>query len=71
VHAITVLLNRERIADRSHRMARALQRIAEHAERAASLDELREHAIRAEEVMATENLEWWISLSFREIELTA
>ncbi|HVW01016.1 MAG TPA: hypothetical protein VHB77_11775 [Planctomycetaceae bacterium] len=71
VHAVTVLLDRERLADRSHRMARALHRIAERSESAATLEELREHAIRAEEVMATENLEWWISLSFREIELAA
>jgi hypothetical protein len=71
VHAVNVLRDRERIAARSHRMSHVLRRIADRADRASSLDELRAQVARAEEVMATENLEWWVSLSFRELELPA
>lgn len=69
VHAINVLRDRERIAARSRRMATVLSQIAERAERAVALDALRIQAAAAEEVMAAENLEWWASLSFRELEL--
>ncbi|MGI9175876.1 MAG: hypothetical protein ACR2GR_11220 [Rhodothermales bacterium] len=69
VHAITNLLDRERIAERSRRMTQVLARLQTRAEEADTLDDLREVAQQAEHIMATENAEWWISLSFRELVL--
>ena len=71
VHAINVLRERERLEARSHQMAGLLRGIAQRAEQTPSLDELRRQIDAARQVMATENLEWWISLSFRAPELPA
>jgi hypothetical protein len=68
-HAVNVLLESERIAARSRRMAPVLSTIAQRASQAASIDALRDAVAKAEEVMAAENHEWWVSLSFRELVL--
>jgi hypothetical protein len=69
VYAIDTLLERERIAARSRRMATVLKALAGRAAQAPSLGELREAVARAEEVMATEVHEWAVSLSFRDLVL--
>jgi hypothetical protein len=65
VHAVTSQLELERIAERSHRMAMALEWLAHRATRAVSLDELRETVNETAELMMVENHEWWILLSFQ------
>lgn len=52
VHAVGTLLDRERIAARSERMAEILDALAQRAEQAATLDELQTEVARAEEVTA-------------------
>jgi hypothetical protein len=71
VHAINALRERDRLAARSQQMASVLRSIAQRAEQTLSLEELRRQIDAARQVMATENLEWWISLSFRAPELPA
>jgi hypothetical protein len=69
LHAINTLLERERIAARSAQMAAVLHRLAQQAEHAATWQDLTACVSRAEEIMATENHEWWVSLSFRDLGL--
>ncbi len=67
VHAVGNMLEHDRIATRSEHMSRVLKQIVAEADAANTIDELK-HAIgHAEEVMATENHEWLVSLSFRNI----
>ena len=65
VHAVTSQLELERIAERSHRMAMALEWLAHRATRATSLDDLRETVNETAELMLVENHEWWVLLSFQ------
>ena len=69
LHAINTLLERERIASRSAQMATVLHRLAQRTEHAATWEDLTVCVSRAEEIMATENHEWWASLSFRDLVL--
>lgn len=71
VHAVSVLLEYDRIAKRSHQMAKVLQEIVRRAEKASNYQELHLEVDEAGRVMSTENLEWWISLRFRELVLPA
>ncbi len=65
VHAVTSQLELERIAERSHRMAMALEWLAHRATRATTLDELRETVDETADLMMIENHEWWVLLSFQ------
>jgi hypothetical protein len=65
VHAVTSQLELERIADRSGRMATALERFAHRAVRAKTVAELRQTAHETAELMMIENHEWWVLLSFQ------
>ena len=65
VHAVTSQLELERIAERSHRMAMAVEWLGHRAMRATSLDELRETVDETANLMLMENHEWWILLSFQ------
>ncbi|WP_298859942.1 hypothetical protein [uncultured Gimesia sp.] len=67
VHAVGNMLEHDRIATRSEHMSRVLKQIVAEAEAANSIDELKHAIAHAEEVMATENHEWLVSLSFRNI----
>jgi hypothetical protein len=71
VHAVSTLLERERIAERSRHMAKVLRQIAARASRAATFDALRGAVEQAAEVMAMENHEWSVLLSFCRPELSA
>jgi hypothetical protein len=70
-HAINTLRERERIAARSSRMATVLRGIAERMEHTSSEARFREALAEAEQVMAAENHEWWILLSFSGLVLPA
>ena len=67
VHAVGNMLEHDRIATRSEHMSRVLKQIVAEAEAANTIDELKHAIAHAEEVMATENHEWLVSLSFRNI----
>lgn len=71
IHAINGLRERERLAKRSQQMARILHDSSRNAERSSKLDEFRREVDATRQMAATENLEWWISLSFRELVLPA
>lgn len=71
LHAINVLRERERLATRSQQMSRILRETIRNAERAETLEEFHRELDVTCQMMATENLEWWISLSFRELVLPA
>jgi hypothetical protein len=71
LHGINVLLDRERIAARSQRMHQILATIAARAEQATTLQELRQEIAHAAKVMAAENHEWWVSLSYHDVVLPA
>lgn len=68
VHAVGNLLEHDRIATRSLHMSRVLNQIVDEAKAASNIEELKQAISRAEELMATENHEWLVSLSFRSIE---
>jgi hypothetical protein len=63
-HGINDLLDHERIAERSHNMAKVLEGLAERMETAADLDAVRKVAGDAEWIMMSENLEWLVSSTF-------
>jgi len=65
VHAVTAQLELERIAERSRRMAVALEWLAHRATRATTLHELIETVHETSELMMMENHEWWVLLSFQ------
>lgn len=65
VHAVTSQLELERIAERSHRMAVALEWLSHRASRATTLEELIETVNETSELMMVENHEWWVLLSFQ------
>jgi hypothetical protein len=65
VHAISDLLDHERIAVRSEGMARILELLAAEIQAASRLEQVRELARRTEQVMAIENFEWLAALTFR------
>ncbi|MBW3595881.1 MAG: hypothetical protein KY475_01245 [Planctomycetes bacterium] len=69
VHAVGTLLDRERIATRSERMAEILDALIRRTEQATTLEQLQTEIARAEEVTAAENQEWLASLSFHELVL--
>ena len=69
IHAATVQLELERLAERSQQMARALDRAVHQATSARSMEELRVVCRDAEELMANENHEWWVLLSFQRLRL--
>jgi len=58
VHAVTSQLELERIAERSHRMAMALEWLAHRAMRATTFDDLHETVNETAELMMVENHEW-------------
>ena len=65
IHAITTQLELERVAVRSKKMASVLGVLVERATEAETLEELRKIVAEAQQLMGTENHEWWILLSFR------
>jgi hypothetical protein len=65
VHAITSLREYERIAMRSERLNEVLLSIADEARRATTMDDLWKAIAETQRLMAMENHEWLISLSFR------
>lgn len=65
VHAINMLLERERIAERSAQMSSVLFEIARRIERTTTLEELQIEVRRARDVQLAENQEWLASLRFR------
>ncbi len=67
VHAVGNLLEHGRIATRSEHMSRVLKQIVGEAKAASDLNELKQTITHAEEMMATENHEWLVLLSFRNI----
>lgn len=67
VHAVNNLLEYERIAERSANMAQALALFASRAAEAKSPEALRNVVGEVEQLMATENHEWLVSLSFRSL----
>ena len=69
VHAASSQLELERLAQRSEQMARALERLVHRAQRATSLEELREVCRYSADLMADENHEWWVLLSFQRLRL--
>lgn len=71
MHAIASLLEYDRIAARSKRMAKVLERIAARARHATTVEALAAEIGLAEEMMAAENHEWVVSLKFRELVLPA
>ncbi len=64
IHGINDLLDHERIAERSHNMAKVLETLAHRMETADSLDAIRKTAGEAEWIVMSENLEWLVSSSF-------
>ncbi|MBK7215008.1 MAG: hypothetical protein IPH88_17300 [Bacteroidales bacterium] len=68
-HAIGGIHDFERIASRSERMAEILHRLERAIDDVSNIEELTNEIRNAEEVMATENHEWCVSLSFRRISL--
>ncbi len=68
-HAIGIVRDFERISTRSARMKELLQVIAHSMNNATGWEELKREMSHAEEIMATENHEWWVSLSFRRVSL--
>lgn len=69
IFGIQHLLDHERIADRSGRMAFILARIKRSAEQAENDAAFAAAISRAQEIMDSENQEWRISLSYKELEL--
>ena len=65
VHAVSSQLELERIAERSHRMAMALEWLVHRATRATTTDDLRQTVNETAELMMVENHEWWVLLSFQ------
>ena len=65
VHAVSSQLELERIAERSHRMAMALDWLVHRATRATTTDDLRQTVNETAELMMVENHEWWVLLSFQ------
>lgn len=66
VHAISDLLDHERIAVRSDGMLRILSHLATEIRKATKLDQIRDLARKTEQVMAIENFEWLAALMFRQ-----
>jgi hypothetical protein len=66
VHAISDLLDHERIAARSAGMAKLLDHLATEVKEATTLDQVGNLARRTEQVMAIENFEWLAALMFRQ-----
>jgi hypothetical protein len=71
IHAITTQLELERVAARSKRMAQVLGVLIERAQEAQTIETLRAVVAEAQQLMRTENHEWWILLSFRQPVLSA
>jgi len=65
VHAVSSQLELERIAERSRRMAMALEWLVHRATRATTTDDLRQTVNETAELMMVENHEWWVLLSFQ------
>jgi hypothetical protein len=59
----------ERVAERSRRMARALEWLAHRAARVQTPDALAEVLHETAELMLVENHEWWVLLSFQDLRL--
>jgi hypothetical protein len=71
IHAITTQLELERVAVRSKRIASALGVLIEGAQEAQTIESLRGVVAEAQQLMGSENHEWWILLSFRQPVLPA
>lgn len=69
VYAISSLREYERIAKRSHRMSLVLKSLEQESLEADDEQSLRAIVAKTERIMATENHEWLVSLSFRGLEL--
>lgn len=65
IHAISNILDQERMSKQSQRMGEALTQISDHLSQATTAGEVKELAGRACQLMATENHDWMISLSLR------
>ncbi len=68
-HAIGSVRDNERMATRSERMAELLRGTTRSINDAGGWEDLRREIRQAEDIMATENHEWWVSLSFRRVSL--
>ncbi|MHC1733931.1 MAG: hypothetical protein AB9888_18110 [Bacteroidales bacterium] len=68
-HAIGVVRDFERIATRSERMKVLLRDVARSLNNTAGWEEMKREIALAEDIMSTENHEWWVSLSFRRVNL--
>jgi hypothetical protein len=71
MHSIGSLLDHERIAERSHRMAELLEDLAARIRQTSNSAELAHEVRYAAELMMNENHEWRASLSFRGLVLPA
>lgn len=69
IHAIASLLDYDRVAEHSERMAQNLERLAERCRRPYSREALAAEIHHAEAIMAVEVHEWAVSLKFRELVL--
>jgi hypothetical protein len=69
IHALTAQMELERVAERSRRMARALEWLSHRAARVQTPDTLAEVLHETAELMLVENHEWWVLLSFQDLRL--
>ena len=69
VHAVTSQMELERIAERSHRMARAVESLSHRLARAQNHDVVREVLDATADLTMVENHEWWVLLSFQDVRL--
>jgi hypothetical protein len=69
VHSITSQMELERIAERSGRMAKVLERFADRALAARTPDEFQKTCVEAGDMMTIETHEWWVLLSFQGVTL--
>jgi hypothetical protein len=69
IHAITSQLELERVAERSARMAAALDDLSQRAARALTHRDLADAAREASALMLRETQEWWVLLSFQDTRL--
>ncbi len=71
VHGISKQMEYERIAARSEQMAQVLAKFVDRAQETSNLEELTAVVQTATHVIALENYEWWVLLSFAPPELAA
>jgi hypothetical protein len=65
IQSVSALLDHERIAERSDRMTRRLEKLVARIRQTSTLEELVDEVQKAAQLLMNENHEWRVSLSFR------